>query len=152
MSTYDGCYVLKTDLPQEAATKEVLHARYKSLKSVEDAFRDFKTGHLELRPIYVRNAPVTRAHAFIVMLAYMIRLELEKSWKDVDMTVEEGLHALSSLISVIMEHKGERIQKVPEPMDQIKDLLDRADVTLPPALPLRHQDVYTRKKLTDRRN
>ena len=34
----DGCYVLKTDVPQEMSTKEEIHKRYKDLALVESAF------------------------------------------------------------------------------------------------------------------
>jgi len=67
-SRLDGCYVLKTDLPESAASKEVVHARYKDLAQVEQAFRTCKTAHLETRPIYVRTAAHTRGHVLVVSL------------------------------------------------------------------------------------
>ena len=70
-SRLDGCYCLITDLPAEQADKETVHSRYKDLAQVEHAFRTMKTGHLELRPIYVRLASRTRGHALVVMLSYM---------------------------------------------------------------------------------
>ena len=51
----DGCYVIKTDLPAEAADKERVHDRYKDLALVETAFRTCKTSHLEVRPVFVRD-------------------------------------------------------------------------------------------------
>ncbi len=39
----DGCYVLKTDLPESTADKETVNARYKSLYHVERAFRSCKS-------------------------------------------------------------------------------------------------------------
>jgi hypothetical protein len=69
ISRLDGCYVLKTDLPQSAATKKVIHDRYKDLAEVEQAFRQCKTAHLEARPIYVRTAEHTRGHVLVVMLS-----------------------------------------------------------------------------------
>ena len=36
---FDGCYVLRTDLPPEAAAKETVHDRYRDLAQVEQAFR-----------------------------------------------------------------------------------------------------------------
>ena len=59
VSRLDGCYVIKTDLPESAASKQVVHDRYKDLAEVEQAFRTCKTAHLETRPIYVarRNIP-----------------------------------------------------------------------------------------------
>jgi transposase len=68
----DGCYVLKTDLTPQQAHKELVHDRYKDLASVEHAFRTCKTAHLEVRPIFLRLEARTRAHAFVVMLAYQI--------------------------------------------------------------------------------
>ena len=38
----DGCYVLKSDLSAETATKEIIHDRYKDLSLVESAFRSSK--------------------------------------------------------------------------------------------------------------
>ena len=35
----DGCYVIKTDLPETAASRQVVHDRYKDLTDVEMAFR-----------------------------------------------------------------------------------------------------------------
>ena len=52
-SKLDGCYVLKTDLNRELASKQMVHDRYKDLALVEWAFRSSKTVHLEARPIYV---------------------------------------------------------------------------------------------------
>jgi transposase len=48
----------------------MVHDRYKDLASVEQAFRTCKTVHLEVRPIFLRLEARTRAHAFVVMLAY----------------------------------------------------------------------------------
>ena len=60
-SLLDGCYVIKTDLPKEAAKKQTIHARYKDLAKVESAFRTCKTRHEETYcPIrtYVGRHPV----------------------------------------------------------------------------------------------
>src|SRR5690242_15650425 len=75
----DGCYVLKTDLKAEQASKEVVHERYKDLALVEQAFRTSKTVQLELRPIHVRRAVSTRGHALVVMLAYRLVRELARA-------------------------------------------------------------------------
>ena len=72
VSKLDGCYVLKTDLSQTAASKDIVHDRYKDLALVEWAFRESKTVHLEIRPVNVRLETRTRGHAFVVMLAYSI--------------------------------------------------------------------------------
>ncbi|MBW2063277.1 MAG: hypothetical protein JRI95_17170, partial [Deltaproteobacteria bacterium] len=87
-------------LPDEAADMDTIHDRYKDLAQVERAFRNMKTGHLEVRPVFVRNAERTRAHVFIVMLAYRLRLVLEEAWRFLDITVEEGLKQLSTLCAI----------------------------------------------------
>src|SRR5262249_17127053 len=84
----DGCYVLKTDLTPAQAPKEMVHDRYKDLAAVERAFRTCKTAHLEVRPIFVRREARTRAHAFVVMLAYQIIQYLTACWSTLDITVE----------------------------------------------------------------
>ena len=99
-SKLDGCYCLTTDLTAEQASKETVHDRYKSLAQVERAFRTSKTGHLELRPIHVRLERRTRGHAFVVMLAYRLVMELARRWRSLDVTVEEGLHSLATLCAV----------------------------------------------------
>jgi hypothetical protein len=66
-SKLDGCYVLKTGLSQTAASKDIVHGRYKDLTLVEWAFRESKTMHLEIRPVNVRletdPRPCIRRHA-----------------------------------------------------------------------------------------
>jgi transposase len=106
VSRLDGCYVLKTDLPESAATKQVIHDRYKDLAEVEQAFRNCKTAHLEARPIYVRTADHTRGHVLVVMLAYLIRRELSQAWISLDVTVEEGLNQLQTLCSTEINIDG----------------------------------------------
>ena len=93
----DGCYVIKTDLPQEAATAEMIHARYKDLTEVERAFRTFKHGQLQIQPTFVWTEASTRGHVFVVMLAYLMERELERYWRDLDITVAEGIDELDSL-------------------------------------------------------
>ena len=55
VSGLDGCCVIKTDLPPQAADKQVVHDRYEDLAEVERGFRMSKTGHLEMRPVFVRK-------------------------------------------------------------------------------------------------
>jgi transposase len=144
----DGCYVLKTDLPESVADKETVNARYKSLSEVERAFRSCKT-LLELRPIHVRTKESTRGHAFVVMLAYMIRQALERAWKALDLTVEEGLSHLKTLCVMRMELPGgEEIRFVPRPSDMCAKLLDALGVKLPETVSRSTTNVRTYKKLS----
>ena len=68
----DGCYVVKTNAPEENLDTKTAHDRYKDLANVEFAFRTMKTTLEEIRPIYLQKASRTRGHIFVVMLAYMI--------------------------------------------------------------------------------
>src|SRR5712691_7510091 len=112
----DGCYGLKTDLTPAQAPKEMVHDRYKDLASVEHAFRTCKTAHLEVRPIFLRLAERTRAHAFVVMLAYQIIQYLASCWSPFDCTVEEGLHALTTLCLVeVAPKKAPSYHCIPTP-------------------------------------
>jgi len=148
----DGCYVLETGLPQDAASAETIHSRYKDLTLVENAFRASKTGHLELRPIYVRNEDSTRGHVFVVMLAYLIRRELQRAWAPLNLTVEEGLRNLNTLC--VMElpiTENAKIQKVPTPRPQSQTLLNALGVTLPSYIATAELRVATKKKLPQSR-
>jgi transposase len=116
----DGCYVLKTDLTPQQANKEIVHDRYKNLASVEQAFRTCKTAHLEVRPIFLRREARTRAHAFVVMLAYQIIHSLTACWSTLDITVEEGLHALTTLCLVeVSPTNAPSDHCIPTPRDAI---------------------------------
>jgi transposase len=147
----DGCYVIKTDLADALASAQQIHDRYKDLAEVERAFRTFKTGHLETRPVFVRTEESTRGHVFVVMLAYLIERELSRCWRELDTTVAEGIDELGSLRGSIVQIGATRCQKVPQPTGEAQQLLDAAQVQLPEVLPLRKVEVVTRKKLTSRR-
>jgi len=151
-SRLDGCYVLKTDLPRSAASKQVVHERYKDLALVEQAFRTCKTAHLETRPVWVRTAEHTRGHVLVVMLAYLMRRELSRAWAPLDITVEEGLHQLQTLCSTEMKVEGTgSCLRIPVPGASCADLLKALDIRLPKALPHTDTRVVTRKKLPERR-
>lgn len=151
-SLLDGCYVIKTDLPPEAAPAQIIHDRYKDLAQVEKAFRTIKTGLLEVRPINVRTEKHTRAHVFVVMLSYLLERNLERSWCNSDITVEEGLSMLSTLCCTEMRLKDRPTANlVPKPREMSAKLIKAADIHLPSVLPVRNCIVVTRRKLQDRR-
>ena len=148
---FDGCYVIKTDLSVETASKQIVHDRYKSLAEVEWAFRTMKTTLLHIRGIFVRKANRTRAHVFSIMLAYLLAYELRRLWQDVEVTIEEGIDELCSLCATEVIIGNVSVQTVPEPRELGKLLFKRANVTLPDAIPCRHVNVFTRKKLVEER-
>ena len=148
----DGCYVLKTDIPKKEISKEEVHNRYKDLTKVEWGFRTMKTVLLEMRSIYVRKSNRTRAHVFTIMLAYMLAYKLKEYWKDVELTVEEGIAELSSIctLKVKIKNQGEQ-QTIPKPRKMGLLLLKKAEIILPDVLPCKNIQVVTRKKLVPER-
>ncbi len=148
----DGYYVIKTDLPASAASKQEAHDRYKDLTQVEQAFRTCKTTHLETRPIHVRTEAHTRAHVLVVMLAYLLRGVLSRAWAALDVTVEEGLQQLKALSATEMKsNEGGSCLRIPTPNPACRDLLQALDIRLPDVLPHVKVRVDTRKKLQERR-
>lgn len=151
-SKLDGCYVIKTDVPANilGSTSHNIHDRYKDLSKVEWAFRTMKTAHLELRPHYVRKAIRTEGHVFVIMLAYKLIRYLRQAWSSLNMTVEEGIHALSSLCFMHM-NGVEKTAFIPEPNELTQELLRLIDVKLPPIMVTKNEIVATRKKLQSER-
>ena len=147
----DGCYAIKTNLSATDASKETIHDRYKSLAEVEWAFRTMKTTLLHIRGIYVRKANRTRAHVFAIMLAYVIAYELRRLWQDIDIKIEEGVAELSSLCATEVVIGNLSVQTVPIPRESVEMLLEKADITLPDAIPCSKEPVFTRKKLVKER-
>jgi hypothetical protein len=148
----DGCYAIKTDLPETAASKRVVHDRYKDLTEVEMAFRTSKTVHLEMRPVHVRTEEHTRGHVLVVMLAFLIRRELSRAWEGLNVTVEEGLAQLATLCSMeVKVEGGASCLRIPTPRDGSRGLLKAASVRAPEVLPHLETRVVTRKKLPERR-
>lgn len=151
-ASLDGCYALKTDLTQTLASKEVIHDRYKDLAKVEIAFRSSKTAHLEMRPVFLRLSNRTQAHAFVVMLAYAIIKHLDECWKNLDITVNEGIDALSSLCLCDVNVNNTLVANtIQVPRDDLAQLLQAANLKLPIAMPAAISNVSTRTKLQDRR-
>jgi len=145
----DGCYIIKTDCKE--SSKETIHDRYKSLAEVEWAFRTMKTSLLHVRGIFVRKANRTRAHVFIIMLAYLLAYELRRLWQDLEITIEEGIAELSCLCATEVKIGNVSIQTIPEPRPMGTLLFQRAGITLPDAIPSKNIKVHTRKKLVEER-
>jgi len=152
ISLLDGCYCLTTSLSVKEMDKEAVHARYKDLAMVEEAFRTCKTGHLEIRPIYVRKAERTRAHVFVVMLAYLFVRELQTCWREIDNTVEKNLAALSGLCGIRMNGlNGGEVYVIPKPNARLQKLFALATIEPPTLLPTGHTNADTKKKLKSNR-
>ena len=74
----DGIYVVRTSLHAEDLSTEDAVWAYKRLGRVERAFRNLKTGHLEIRPVYVYHPTRVRAHVFLCLLALHVQWHLRR--------------------------------------------------------------------------
>jgi len=109
----DGCYVVVTDVPKELADTETIWERYCDLQEVEADFRTMKTTLLELRPIYLRLANRTRAHALVTMLALKIARALRRRVAPLGLTVEDALDRLQAVRLVTLADPALRLWRLP---------------------------------------
>lgn len=132
-SRLDGVYVIQTDTPAPELDKDRVHAAYKSLYGVERDFRCMKTD-LQVRPVYVRKESRTRGHVLVVMLALIVRRELEKRLASLD---TEVVHAVSILNgwTLLRERLGSiDFRRLPKPNAMQQDILDALGLAQPTRL------------------
>lgn len=148
----DGCYVVKSDLiDNKEIKKEELHSRYKSLALVEWAFRTEKS-QIEIRPIFLRKGHRTQGHLIVCMLAYKIEKYLRECWKELDLTVEDGMEKLCSIVGMKTKLDPEKeVVWLAEPDETCKKLLSLADVIMPTYLPANETIVSPNEKLSKHR-
>jgi hypothetical protein len=94
----DGFYVLRTNVPADALNAADTVRAYKSLATVERAFRSLKTADLDIRPIFHWVSPRVRAHVFLCMLAYHLEWHMRQAlapilFDDHDRAAGEALRA-----------------------------------------------------------
>jgi DDE family transposase len=75
----DGLYVLRTSVPAAALDTIRTVRAYKSLATVERAFRSLKTVDLYVRPIGHRLTERVRAHVLLCMLAYYVEWHMRQA-------------------------------------------------------------------------
>jgi hypothetical protein len=129
----DGCCLVVSDVPAEAASAQQLWDRYGDLQKVELDFRRLKTGLLELRPIYLR-VERTRGHALVSKLALKLVRELERRLRPLGTSVGEAMSRLSSVRPVSLAEASLDLWRLPGsyhlPVRQVLDVLP----PLPPPL------------------
>jgi Transposase DDE domain len=74
----DGIYVVRTNVSADELSAEDAVRSYKSLSTVERAFRSYKTVDLHVRPIFHTLPERVRAHVFLCMLAYYLEWHLRQ--------------------------------------------------------------------------
>ena len=113
----DGCYVVISDVPAANATAQQLWNRYGDLQRVERDFRTLKTGLLELRPIFLRKAGRTRAHALVAMLALKLVRALERRVAPLKISAAEALDRLDAVRLVSLGEPGHGLWRLPTRWD-----------------------------------
>ena len=128
----DGCYVVVSDVPTTAADATTLWNRYGDLKRVERDFRTMKTTLLEIRPIFLRKAERTRAHALVAMLALKLARALERRVAPLELTAQDALDRLAAVRLVSLADPALGLWRLPsryhEPVQRVLAVL--------PALPV----------------
>jgi transposase len=74
----DGVYVIRTSVSADAFPAEEVVRSYKSLSTVERAFRSYKTVDLHVRPIFHQLPERVKAHVFLCMLAYYVEWHMRQ--------------------------------------------------------------------------
>ena len=75
----DGIYVIRTSVPASDLTGQQVVATYKSLSTVERAFRSMKSVDLKVRPIHHHHPERVKAHVFLCMLAYYVEWHMRRA-------------------------------------------------------------------------
>lgn len=130
----DGCYVVTSNLPPAAASAETIWERYGDLQRVERDFRTMKTSLLELRPIFLRKAGRTRAHAFVAMLALKLARAFERRIKPIKLTLEDALDRLDGVRLVTLADPALNLWRLPSRWDAPQRAVLDCLPELPPPL------------------
>ena len=129
----DGCYIVRTDVPEETMDTNEVVAGYKALGGVERAFRSLKTALLEMRPIFHKKDQRIKAHVFMCMLAYYLQwhlvdrlrplFEQDGAGKDRRWSVENVIERLAAIRSNRVSANGVQFDQITETDDEQSEIL-----------------------------
>lgn len=74
----DGLYIIRTNVSKDELPAEGAVRSYKSLSSVERAFRSLKSVDLKVRPVHHRLADRVKAHVLLCTLAYYVEWHMRR--------------------------------------------------------------------------
>jgi hypothetical protein len=129
----DGCDVLGTDVPQTALAAQAVHDRSRALQAVEQEVRTMQTGLWEVRPIFGRQAPRTRAPVLVTLGALHVVREMRRALvaafgttadDKMAVTVEVAVLACARLCLLTSHVQGTSVTRVPTPDARQKAILD----------------------------
>ncbi len=142
-AVWDGCYVVRSDVPQEELAAAETVAGYKKLALVEQAFRQLKTVPLEVRPVYHKLDRRIRSHVFLCMLAYYLQWHMKQRLAPLFAQDGTEKHRRWSFANVLERLKairqeraklnGVEFNQITTPEEDQQQILDLLNVTLEPS-------------------
>ena len=110
----DGIYVIRTSVKTEVASAEQTVFHYKSLSTVERAFRSMKSVDLKVRPIHHHLADRVRAHVFLCMLAYYVEWHMRHALAPILFDDHDRATAQANRKSIVApaERSSKALQKI----------------------------------------
>jgi len=100
-ASLDGIYVIRASVLASQFTSQQVVATYKSLSTVERAFRSMKSVDLKIRPIYHHQAERVKAHVFLCMLAYYVEWHMRQALAPLLFDDEDPAAAQAQRTSVV---------------------------------------------------
>jgi len=136
----DGCYIIYTDICKDEMTAIETVKNYKSLISVEQAFRCLKTTQLEIRPIYHKRDDRIKCHVFLCMLAYYLMWHMKQrlqplfnedgAGKDRKYTFKYIIESLKSIRSELISIESQTASVISTPSDEQLKILSLLKIAL----------------------
>jgi hypothetical protein len=137
----EGRYLLRTNLVGREPAQ--MWEFYIQLVHVEEAFRNLK-GDLALRPIHHQKEERIEAHIFVAFMAFAMHVTLRRRLRDLapGLTPRSVLEKFAAvqMIDVHLPTTDQRtviLSRYTEPEPELRMLLDRMRLTLPPQPPPR---------------
>lgn len=109
---YDGCYVIFTNVKKEEMEITEVVMSYRKLIKVEQAFRNLKTVHLEIRPIYHKTDDRIKCHVFLCMLSYYLMWNMKQMLKpilDEDVDGKNKAYTFDHIIEILKSIRKESV-------------------------------------------
>ena len=122
----DGCYIIRTEVPENRLDKEEVVETYRNLQKVEQAFKNMKTILLELRPLYHKKDERIKSHIFIIMLAYYIQWHAMQRLKPLFLSDGQGSNKRWNIGIVI-----ERLKSIRKVENIIKGTIIKTNISKP---------------------
>lgn len=109
---FDGCYIVRANVPVKQFKANEVVAAYKKLSGVEKAFRNLKTVSLEIRPVYHKKDERILSHVFLCVLAYYLQWHMQQRLEPLFEQDGFGKERQWTVANVVERLKGIRRERV----------------------------------------